>query len=131
MVEPFGPYNPVVMDHFKHPRNMGEMEAPDGVGEATNPVCGDTMRLYIKVDKDRIVEVRFLTFGCGAAIAASSMLTEMIKGKSLDEALNVSDQDIVQALGGLPPTKIHCSVLAEKAVQAAVADCRGKKEHRE
>jgi nitrogen fixation NifU-like protein len=131
MVEPLGPYNPVVMDHFKHPRNMGEMEAPDGVGETTNPVCGDTMRLFIRVDKNRIVEVRFLTFGCGAAIAASSMLTEMIKGKSLDEALNVSDQDIVQALGGLPPTKVHCSVLAEKAVQAAIADYREKKEHRE
>jgi nitrogen fixation NifU-like protein len=131
MVEPLGPYNPVVMDHFKHPRNMGEMETPDGVGETTNPVCGDTMRLFIRVDKNRIVEVRFLTFGCGAAIAASSMLTEMIKGKSLDEALNVSDQDIVQALGGLPPTKVHCSVLAEKAVQAAIADYREKREHRE
>jgi nitrogen fixation NifU-like protein len=128
MVEPLGPYNPVVMDHFKHPRNMGEIETPDGVGEATNPVCGDTMRLFIKVDMNRIEEVRFLTFGCGAAIGASSMLTEMIKGKSLDEALNVSDQDIVQALGGLPPTKVHCSVLAEKAVQAAIADYRRKKE---
>ena len=130
MVEPLGPYNPVVMDHFKHPRNMGEMETPDGVGEATNPVCGDTMRLFIKVDQGRIVDVAFLTFGCGAAIAASSMLTEMIKGKSLDEVLTLSDQDIVQALGGLPPTKVHCSVLAEKAVQAAVADYRGKKEQR-
>jgi len=105
MAEPLGPTDPVVMDHFKHPRNMGEIETPDGVGEATNPVCGDTMRLFIKVDKNRIVEVRFLTFGCGAAIAASSMLTEMIKGKSLDEALNVSDQDIVQALGGSHPPK--------------------------
>jgi len=131
MVEPLSPYNPVVMDHFKHPRNMGEMEIPDGVGEATNPVCGDTMRLFIKVDMNRIVEVSFLTFGCGAAIAASSMLTEMIKGKSLDEALTISDQDIVQALGGLPPTKVHCSVLAEKAVQAAIVDYREKKEHRE
>jgi nitrogen fixation NifU-like protein len=131
MIEPLSLYNAVVMDHFKHPRNMGEMETPDGVGEATNPVCGDTMRLFIRVDKDRIVEVRFLTFGCGAAIAASSILTEMIKGKSPDEALNVSDQDIVQALGGLPPSKVHCSVLAEKAVQAAIADYRGKKEHRE
>ena len=130
MVEPLSLYNPVVMDHFKHPRNMGEMETPDGVGEATNPVCGDTMRLFIKVDMNRIVEVSFLTFGCGAAIAASSMLTEMIKGKSLDEALTVSDQDIVQALGGLPPTKVHCSVLAEKAVQAAIVDYREKKEQR-
>jgi len=131
MVEPLGPYNPVVMDHFKNPRNMGEMETPDGVGEATNPVCGDTMRLFIKVDKNRIMEVRFLTFGCGAAIAASSMLTEMIKGKTLDEVLTLSDQDIVEALGGLPPTKVHCSVLAEKAVQAAIADFRGKKEYQE
>jgi len=131
MGESFGLYNPVVMDHFKHPRNMGEMETPDGVGEATNPICGDTMRLFIKVDKNRIMEVKFLTFGCGAAIAASSMLTEMIKGKTLDEVLTLSDQDIVQALGGLPPTKVHCSVLAEKAVQAAVADYRGKKEQRE
>jgi nitrogen fixation NifU-like protein len=130
MVEPLSLYNPVVMDHFKHPRNMGEMETPDGVGEATNPVCGDTMRLFIKVDMNRIVEVSFLTFGCGAAIAASSMLTEMIKGKSLDEALTISDQDIVQALGGLPPTKVHCSVLAEKAVQAAIVDYREKKEQR-
>ena len=130
MVEPLSLYNPVVMDHFKHPRNMGEMEIPDGVGEATNPVCGDTMRLFIKVDMNRIVEVSFLTFGCGAAIAASSMLTEMIKGKSLDEALTISDQDIVQALGGLPPTKVHCSVLAEKAVQAAIVDYREKKEQR-
>jgi len=130
MGEPLGLYNPVVIDHFKHPRNMGEMETPDGVGEATNPVCGDTMRLFIKVHKNHIVEVTFLTFGCGAAIAASSMLTEMIKGKSLHEALNISDQDIAQALGGLPPNKVHCSILAENAIHAAVADYQGKKESR-
>ncbi len=101
---------------------MGEMENPDGVGEAQNPVCGDTMRLFIKVETDRIVDATFLTFGCGAAIASSSITTEMIKGKTIEEALRISDLVIAEALGGLPPTKIHCSVLAEKAVQAAVLD---------
>ena len=122
-----GPYNPVVMDHFNHPRNRGEMENADGIGNATNPVCGDTMRLFIKVEDQRIVEATFLTFGCGAAIAASSMTTEMIKGKTIEEALRISDQDVVEALGGLPPTKVHCSVLAEKALGAAIADYRAKK----
>jgi nitrogen fixation protein NifU and related proteins len=122
-----GPYNPVVMDHFNHPRNRGEMENADGVGNATNPVCGDTMRLFIKVEDQRIVEATFLTFGCGAAIAASSMTTEMIKGKTIEEALRISDQDVVEALGGLPPTKVHCSVLAEKALSAAIADYRARK----
>ena len=101
---------------------MGEMENPDGVGEAQNPVCGDTMRLFIKVETDRIVDATFLTFGCGAAIASSSITTEMIKGKTIEEALRISDLVIAEALGGLPPTKIHCSVLAEKAIQAAVLD---------
>ena len=101
---------------------MGEMENPDGVGEAQNPVCGDTMRLFIKVETDRIVEATFLTFGCGAAIASSSITTEMIKGKTIKEALRISDLVIAEALGGLPPTKIHCSVLAEKAIHAAVLD---------
>ena len=127
MTETQGPYNPVVMDHFNHPRNMGEMEHADGVGNATNPVCGDTMRLFIRVEDRRIVEATFLTFGCGAAIAASSMTTEMIKGKTIEEALRISDQDVVKALGGLPPTKVHCSVLAEKALAAAIADYRAKK----
>ena len=122
-----GPYNPVVMDHFTHPRNMGEMEDPDGVGEATNPVCGDTLRLFIKVSDNRIVDVRFLTFGCAAAIASSSITTEMIKGKTLDEVLTISDQDVVDALGGLPPAKLHCSILAEKALNAAVSDYRKKR----
>ena len=89
-----GPYNPRVMDHFTHPRNMGEIDAPDGVGEATNPVCGDTLRLFLKVSDDRIVDVRFLTFGCAAAIAASSITTEMIRGKTLDEVLEISDRDV-------------------------------------
>jgi nitrogen fixation NifU-like protein len=105
---------------------MGEMENPDGVGEAQNPVCGDTMRLFIKVEADRIVDATFLTFGCGAAIASSSIATEMIKGKTIDEALKISDQEIVEALGGLPAAKIHCSILAEKAIHAAVLDYRKK-----
>jgi nitrogen fixation NifU-like protein len=125
-----GPYNPLVMDHFTHPRNMGEMDDPDGVGEATNPVCGDTLRLFIKVSDNRIVDVRFLTFGCAAAIAASSITTEMIRGKTLDEVLGISDRDVVDALGGLPPTKLHCSVLAEMAINAAVSDYRKRKEGR-
>ncbi len=106
---------------------MGEMDRADGVGNATNPVCGDTMRLFIRVEDQRIVEASFLTFGCGAAIAASSMTTEMIKGKTIEEALRISDQDVVEALGGLPPTKVHCSVLAEKALNAAIADYRARK----
>ena len=127
MAEKAYPYNSVGMDHLKHPGNMGEMESPDGIGEAQNPVCGDTMRLSIKVETGRIVDAKFLTFGCGAAIASSSMTTEMIKGKTTDEALLVSDQMIADALGGLPPSKVHCSVLAEKAIRAAVADYRKRK----
>jgi nitrogen fixation NifU-like protein len=107
---------------------MGEMENPDGVGEAQNPVCGDTMRLFIKVETDRIVDAKFLTFGCGAAIASSSITTEMIKGKTIEEILAISDQTVAQALGGLPPAKIHCSVLAESAIRAAVLDYRRKRE---
>jgi nitrogen fixation NifU-like protein len=121
-----GSYNPIVLDHFTHPRNMGEMDDPDGVGEATNPVCGDTMRLFIKVEENRIVDARFLTFGCAAAIASSSITTEMIKGKTLEEILTISNQTVAEALGGLPPTKIHCSVLAEDALNAAVLDYRKK-----
>jgi nitrogen fixation NifU-like protein len=127
MAEESGPYNPVVMDHFTHPRNMGEMDDPDGVGETTNPVCGDTMRLFIKVADNRVIDATFLTFGCGAAIASSSITTEMIKGKTIDEVLRISDQDVVNALGGLPPTKRHCSILAEKALNAAVSDYRKKR----
>jgi nitrogen fixation protein NifU and related proteins len=130
MVEERGPYNSTVMDHLIHPRNKGEMENPDGVGEAQNPVCGDTMRLFVKVDGNRIVDATFLTFGCGAAIASSSMTTEMIRGKTIEEALGISDQMIVEALGGLPPQKVHCSVLAEKAIRAALQDYRKKKEAR-
>jgi nitrogen fixation NifU-like protein len=122
MAEETGSYNQIVIEHLKHPRNMGEMESPDGVGEAQNPVCGDTMRLFIKVETDRITDAKFLTFGCGAAIASSSMTTEMIKGKTIEEVLRISDWMIAEALGGLPPTKVHCSVLAEKAILAAVSD---------
>lgn len=128
--EEIGSYNQVVMDHLKHPRNKGEMENPDGVGEAQNPACGDTMRLFIRVEMDRIAEAKFLTFGCGAAIASSSITTEMIKGRTIEEVLMISDQAIAEALGGLPPAKIHCSVLAEKAIHAAILDYQKKKEPR-
>ena len=127
MTEPTGPYNSLVMEHLTHPRNKGEMENPDGVGEVQNPVCGDTMRLFIRIEADRITDARFLTFGCGAAIASSSITTEMVKGKTIEEALAISDQMIVEALGGLPPTKIHCSVLSEKAIKAAVSNYQKKK----
>jgi len=128
MGEEIGSYSQVVIDHLRHPRNMGEMENPDGVGEAQNPACGDTMRLFIKVDTDRIIDATFLTFGCGAAIASSSITTEMIKGKTIEEVLMISDQVIAEALGGLPPTKVHCSILAEKAIHAAVLDYRKRRE---
>ena len=126
MVEEIGSYNPIVIDHFNHPRNKGEMENPDGVGEAQNPVCGDTMRLFIKMEANRINDAKFLTFGCSAAIAASSITTEMIKGKTIEEAFTISNQMVAEALGGLPSAKIHCSVLAEKAIKAAVLNYRKK-----
>jgi nitrogen fixation NifU-like protein len=126
MQEQSGGYNSIVLDHFNHPRNMGEMDHPDGVGQATNPACGDTMRLFIRVERNRIAEAKFLTFGCAAAIASSSMTTEMIQGKTVEEILMISKEMVSGALGGLPLTKIHCSVLAEDAIQAAVADYRKK-----
>lgn len=126
MGEPLTTYNSIMIDHLTHPRNVGEMENPDGVGEAQNPICGDTMRLFIKVEMDRIVEAKFLTFGCGAAIASSSITTEMIRGKTVEEALLISNQMVTDALGGLPPTKVHCSVLAEQAIKAAIFDYRKK-----
>jgi nitrogen fixation NifU-like protein len=127
MSEEIGSYNQIVIDHLKHPRNMGEMVNPDGVGEAQNRVCGDTMRLFIRVEADRIVDATFLTFGCGAAIASSSIATEMIKGRTIDEVLKISDQAIAKAMGGLPPIKVHCSVLAEKAIHGAVLDYRTRR----
>ncbi|KTB48266.1 Fe-S cluster assembly scaffold protein NifU [Dehalogenimonas alkenigignens] len=113
-------YSPLVIDHVKNPRNIGEMDRPDGVGRVGNPVCGDVMELYIRV-KDRIItDASFKTFGCGAAIATSSMVTEMVKGKTVDEALEISNKAVAEALGGLPPVKMHCSVLAEEALKKAV-----------
>lgn len=110
------------MDHFRNPRNVGEMPDADGIGEVGNAKCGDIMRMYIKVKDNIITDVKFMTFGCGSAIATSSIATEMIKGHSIDEALELSNKAVVEALGGLPAHKIHCSVLAEEAVKAAVKD---------
>jgi nitrogen fixation NifU-like protein len=117
-------YNDKVMDHFRNPRNVGEVENPDGIGQAGNPVCGDIMELSIKVEGDVIKDVKFKTFGCGAAIATSSMVTELVKNKRIDEALTVSNKAVAEALGGLPPIKMHCSVLAEEALKAAIEDYR-------
>jgi len=119
-------YSEKVMDHFMHPRNMGEIEDASGVGEVGNPACGDVMRLYLKIEDGKIVDAKFKTFGCGAAIASSSMTTELIKGKSIDEALKLSNEAVSEALGGLPPAKQHCSVLAEEALQAALEDYKKK-----
>lgn len=115
-------YSEKVMDHFQNPRNVGKMEDADGIGEVGNAVCGDIMNMFIKVKDSIITDVKFNTFGCGSAIATSSMATEMIKGKSIEEALALSNKAVVEALDGLPAHKIHCSVLAEEAVKAAVKD---------
>lgn len=115
-------YSEKVMEHFQNPRNLGKMEDADGIGEVGNAVCGDIMKIYIKVDHGIITDVKFNTFGCGSAIATSSMATEMIKGKKVEEALELSNKAVVEALDGLPAHKIHCSVLAEEAVKAAVKD---------
>lgn len=121
-------YTDKVLDHFSNPRNMGEVEGANGVGMVGNAKCGDIMQMFIKVNDDEIIEeVGFKTFGCGAAIATSSMATEMIKGKSIDEALSLTNQAVVEALEVLPPVKIHCSVLAEEAVKSAIDDYRKKK----
>lgn len=116
------PYSEKVMDHFMHPRNVGDMENPDGIGKVGNPICGDIMEMYIKVKDGVIVDAKFKTFGCGAAIATSSMATELVKGKSIEEALKLTNQAVAEALGGLPAIKMHCSVLAEDAFKAAVND---------
>ena len=121
-------YTEQVMDHFMNPRNMGEMEDPSGVGTVGNAKCGDIMRIYIKVENDVITDVKFKTFGCGAAIATSSKATELVKGLTLDEALKITNKMVMDALGGLPPVKIHCSVLAEEALLAAIQDYKDRLE---
>jgi len=115
-------YSEKVMDHFANPRNVGEIPDASGVGEVGNPKCGDIMRMYIKVDGDTISDVKFKTFGCGAAIATSSMATELIKGKKIEDALKLTNKAVMEALDGLPAVKVHCSVLAEQAIKAAVSD---------
>ena len=115
-------YSEKVMDHFKNPRNVGKIEDADGIGEVGNAKCGDIMKMYLKIDNGIITDVKFNTFGCGSAIATSSMATEMIKGKPIDEALKLTNRAVVEALDGLPAHKIHCSVLAEEAVKAAIRD---------
>ena len=119
-------YNEKVIDHYSNPRNVGEIENASGVGEVGNPVCGDIMKMFIKVENNRIVEVKFKTFGCGAAIATSSISTELIQGKTIEEALALKNSDVVKALEGLPPVKLHCSVLAEEAIRKAIADYYSK-----
>ncbi len=124
-------YTKTLMEHFKNPRNQGELKNPDGVGEVGNPVCGDMMKIYIKVDKNKegqeiIKDIKFQTLGCGAAIASSSMLTEMAKGKTIEDALKITREQIAEALGGMPKEKIHCSVLAAAGLKKAVADYRGE-----
>ena len=115
-------YSAKVMDHFANPRNVGEFPDADGVGEVGNPACGDIMKMSIKVKDNVIVDVKFKTFGCGAAIATSSISTEMIKGKTVENALKLTNKAVAEALGGLPPAKMHCSVLAEEAIEAAIDD---------
>ncbi len=122
MTDVWSLYSEKVMDHFKNPRNVGEMENPDGIGHVGNPVCGDIMELYIKIKDGIIVDAKFKTFSCGAAIATSSIVTEMVKGKNIKEALKISNKAVAEALDGLPPAKMHCSVLAEDALKSAIED---------
>jgi nitrogen fixation NifU-like protein len=122
MSESYTLYNPTVMDHFLNPRNLGDLKDADGVGEVGAAACGDIMKISLKIEDGRIKDARFKTFGCGSAIASSSMATELIKGRTIEEAMNFSNRDVVNALGGLPPVKIHCSVLAEEALKAALED---------
>ena len=115
-------YSDIVMDHFMHPRNVGEIENPDGVGQVGNAKCGDIMKMYLKIRDDIIKDVKFETFGCGSAIASSSMATEMIKGKSIHEAMALTNKAVAEALDGLPAHKLHCSVLAEESIKSAIKD---------
>jgi nitrogen fixation NifU-like protein len=119
-------YSEKVMDHFSNPRNVGEIEDADGVGEVGNATCGDIMRIYLKINDNIIEDVKFKTFGCGAAVATSSMVTEMVKGKSIEEALEISNKQVAEALDGLPPAKMHCSNLAADALHEAIKDYREK-----
>jgi nitrogen fixation NifU-like protein len=122
-------YSEKVLDHFKNPRNVGELENANGEGTVGNPVCGDMMTMYIKVKDDKIEDIKFKTFGCGAAIATSSMTTELAKGKTLDEAMEITRQDVAEALDGLPPVKMHCSNLAADALHEAIKNYKEKKEN--
>ena len=127
-------YSEKVMDHFRNPRNVGVIEDADGIGEVGNAVCGDIMKMYLKIEDGVIVDVKFKTFGCGAAIATSSLATEMVKGKTIEEALKLTNKEVIDRLGGLPPAKIHCSVLAEESIKAAITDYlekRGKTNDKE
>jgi nitrogen fixation NifU-like protein len=119
-------YSQKVMEHFLDPHNMGDMPDANGVGTVGNPVCGDVMKIYLKIEDNRIVNARFKTFGCGAAIATSSMITDLVKGKTIEEALAVTNKAVAEALDGLPPIKMHCSVLAEEGVRAAIEDYRSR-----
>src|SRR4030066_1657189 len=120
-------YSPIVLDHFKSPRNVGEIPDADGLGEVGNPVCGDMMSVYIKVEGDRIADIKFKTFGCGAAIAVSSMITELAKGKTLEEAMKIKNSDVAEALGGLPPNKLPCSNLGADALHSAIKNYLDRK----
>ena len=124
-------YSQKVMDHFMNPRNVGVIEDADAIGEVGNPRCGDIMRMYLKIKDNVIEDIKFQTFGCGAAVATSSMVTELVKGKTLEEALKVTKMDVADALGGLPPIKMHCSNLAEEAIKSAIEDYKKKNEKKE
>lgn len=121
-------YSKKVMDHFMNPRNVGIIDDANGIGEVGNPVCGDIMRMYLKIENNIITDVKFQTFGCGAAVATSSMATELIKGKTVEEALEITNRAVAEALDGLPPIKMHCSNLAEQAIKAAIEDYKKKNE---
>lgn len=119
-------YSEKVMDHFSNPRNVGEIEDADGIGQVGNPKCGDIMKMYLKIENNVIVDAKFKTFGCGAAVATSSMATELVKGKTVEEALEITNKAVAEALDGLPPVKMHCSNLAEEAIRSAIADYQAK-----
>mgnify|MGYP000297070384 FL=1 len=121
-------YSEKVMDHFQNPRNVGDLENPDTVGEVGNPSCGDIIQLFLKIDDEVITDIKFKTFGCGAAVATSSLTTELVKGKTIEEALRISKKDIAEKLGGLPPNKMHCSNLATDALKDAIDNYRGEDE---